>query len=278
MKSIRYDKIPVKINGDSILASNFSLSQSASVEPIYTLGRSGVHSVSPTGARSYSLSFNYIPVFTLEEPNKGLGDMITLFINNIKNNKNSSFSPFSVDVAGLTSDYAVLNSLNFSVAPYSLIQFSVSFSVLGEFTGELSPVNVDDSSEYLLNKSPNSIRKQNDSNYTKFTASPELEDSVMRSLSYSFNLNYEPVFKIGQEFPFQIMYQSAVEEASVEETKKASLIDFRGDSSQFDLTLHTLDPDYFLNIKMINPILVSESTAASSNDILSSSKILRSFY
>ena len=37
MKSARYDQLPLKIDGIDVLALNFSASQSASLEPVYTL-------------------------------------------------------------------------------------------------------------------------------------------------------------------------------------------------------------------------------------------------
>lgn len=279
MKSVRYDQLPLKIDGIDVLALNFSASQSASLEPVYTLGRAGIHSQAPSSSRTYQASFSYVPVFQILDGSKGHGDNLTHFLKEIKENLNTNFNPFTLDIAGIQSNKSVLRSIQFSISPYSLIQFSVAFDIFGEFLGEVAAEYIDEEKSSLLEKSPNSIQAENiNPHYTRLIASPGLDGSILRTISYSFNVNYQPVFKVGQEFPLQILYQNATEEVEVVETDREQDITFRGKDSSFDIDIHTLDPDYYLNIKMLNPVIVSESTNISAGEILSSSKRLRSFY
>tara|TARA_E500000081_G_scaffold64455_1_gene66742 strand:- start:799 stop:1650 length:852 start_codon:yes stop_codon:yes gene_type:complete len=283
MRHAKYDQLPLKINDINILATNLTISQESFQEPVYSLGRSGIHSQSPTASRAYKLSFSYVPVFQIIDYNKGEGDFLTHFVKQIKENKQSDFGFFDFNFSGLTSNKAALESLSFSISPYSIIEFSVSFIVFGEITGSITPELIPEEKSSLFERSPNSIRSPDMNNYTKLVSSPnsssqESEGSVLESLNYSFSLTYEPVYKVGQEFPVKVLYQKAVEDISIAETFRETQIQYRDNDSFFDINLHTLESDYYLNLKMKNPMILSESSMVSSNELLSSSKKLRSHY
>ncbi len=277
MKLIKYDQIPITLNGISILASRFTASQRVNLAPIYTLGRSGLYSQSPSGSRSYQVSFDYTPVFQ-DFDQKGKGDFLTSFLTEIKDKTNSSIDFFTLDLAGVSSEKCILNSLSFSLAPYSLITFSIVFDVFGELEGLISKQeDIKEESSFLL-KSPNSIEGVSGSDYTKFTLSPQTQDSNLLSISYSISLQYTPVSKIGQEFPLDILYQKAEENANIVESKRGAGLEFRGTDTDFSLNLNTLNQDYYYVLEMKNPIIVSESSTVSSEGFLTSSKQIRSYY
>jgi hypothetical protein len=104
------------------------------------------------------------------------------------------------------------------------------------------------------------------------------ETGVISNIDYSINFEYEPVYKLGREFPSSFLYHSASEETRISENVHETGINFTGKSEDFKLNIKSLDNNNAMSIDMTNPVLTNIQIDASAGDIAQTEKTIRSFY
>ncbi len=291
MASIRYDQIPLTIQYGSrtekILAYDCSLSETADLQPVYSIGKKGVAEQAPQGARTASVSFSYTPVLTgiTNERFKSKGDynIINGVASGLKTTKASQSSGVSLVFGGISGE-GLLTSYSVSLEPYAPVQCSVNFELFG--SGENIPASGELKAQSLF-RSPASALASGvgHSAYSSFmtaqspaTITSSDETGILKSVNYSINFNYEPVYKLGQEFPSTFLYHSATEEARLMENVYETGIAFTGKSEKFHLDVKSIDNNNTISVNMENPVLMSTQLRVGSNGVAETEKTIRSFY
>jgi hypothetical protein len=193
--SVYYDQIDILINGTGILAENANLQTDASINPLFLLGyRDNVNQV-PNGPITSKISLNYILEIN-SEPTKNI-------VNSIKNIHNDLiYSPIILNFAGVSGSY-YLQSFGFSANPNSLIRANAQFISFDRLSGNLL-------------KSVNSVNY----NTTKFSGIghgwtvyiSSLQNKLPTySFDYNFEVNWQPIYTIGQKYPIQVQLQTCKE-------------------------------------------------------------------
>ena len=290
MASIRYDKVPLVIEYDSrvekVLAYNCSLTEAADLQPAYAIGKKGAAEQTPQGARTASLSFSYTPVFsgyTNRVKSRGDFNIINHVANGLKSSKKPQSSGISIKFGGISGE-GLLTSYSVSVSPYSPVQCSVNFELFG--SGQDIPISGELSSQAISNTDNSSLASSvGHSAYSAFmsagspaTITSRDETGVISNIDYSINFEYEPVYKLGREFPSSFLYHSASEETRISENVHETGINFTGKSEDFKLNIKSLDNNNAMSIDMTNPVLTNIQIDASAGDIAQTEKTIRSFY
>ena len=293
MATIRYDQVPLVIQygkrTERMIARECSLSEAADLTPIYSIGKYGISEQAPQGARTASISFSYSPVLTglIREDTGETGsyNIINDVANSLKNSKNSQTSGVSIRFGNISGE-GLLSSYSLSLQPYSPVECSVNFELFG--SGENLPVSGD-----LQAESPESFKYINSklaaqyghSAHSAFmtagspaTITSSNETGILTSVDYSINFEYEPVYKLGQEFPSSFLYHKANEEANLSENVRETGIAFTGKSENFNLNIKSLDNQNAILVKMNEPVLSNTQLRVSSQGAVETKKTIRSFY
>tara|TARA_A100001201_G_scaffold64964_1_gene61114 strand:- start:443 stop:1288 length:846 start_codon:yes stop_codon:yes gene_type:complete len=281
MASIRYDKIPLTLefgaNTEKIIAYDCSLSQAADLQPVRAIGFRGVSEQTPQGARTSSVSFSYTPVLTGT-------NIINEIASGLKNSRASQTSGVSIRFGGVSGE-GLLSSYSLNLAPYSPAQCSVNFELFGSgqnipVSGELKSQTVSRSSDVqaLASNVGHSAFSSFMAGQSPATISSEDSTGILQSVDYSINFEYEPVYKLGQEFPSSFLYHAATEEARVTENVHETGISFTGKNENFQLKVKSLDNNSEMQINMERAVVDNSQISAGANGIAETSKTLRSFY
>jgi hypothetical protein len=196
---MQFKNIQVTVNGRNIMASDASISEQNSIEPIYFLGYKRGDLYSPSGPLNSQIQINYY-VEPANEPNH-------ILINELRNYNASSF-PIRVVVGGITGA-AYLNSYSLSVEPNELVTASATYSVYTPLSGQLT--NQPSATSYNAGRGSGIAHSW--LVYPKM-ASGHLTGSIA-SLNYSFSPNFQPIYKIGNPNPTEVKFINANEEFSI---------------------------------------------------------------
>ena len=294
MASIRYDQVPVVIEHggrtERMLAYDCSLSEAADLTPVYLLGKQSIVEQTPQGARTASISFSYTPVLKgiidVDIDKVGNYNIINELASGLKNSKASQTSGVSIRF-GRISGEGLLSSYSFSLSPYSPVECTVNFELFGSGESDLPVTGA------LEKESPESFKLINsklaeDVGHTAYsdfmtagspaTITDNQETGVLQNINYSINFEYEPVYKLGQEFPAEFLYHQAREEASVTENVYETGIHFTGNGESFYLKINSLSNNNAMEIRMDDPVLSNTQASVRGGDIIQTSKTIRSFY
>jgi hypothetical protein len=177
----------VLINGTGIIADSVSLSQSNNILPLYGVGFNGINNSSISGPKLNKLSISYLPD-SIESINFRI----------ISGNKtNYVTSGVNINFAGLTGLY-YLESLAFDLQPNQTVSISTNYinfdNITGNFTGAIyNPTG------YLYR------------NYNGFSCSIPNSNRPVLSLAYNYQMDLEPVYKIGSKTPFGVVLNNGAE-------------------------------------------------------------------
>ena len=290
MASIRYDKVPLVIEYDSrvekVLAYDCNLTEAADLQPVYAIGKKGIAEQTPQGARTASLSFSYTPVlsgYINKAKSRGDFNIINHVANGLKSSKKPQSSGISIKFGGISGE-GLLTSYSVSVSPYSPVECSVNFELFG--SGQDVPVSGELSSQAVSNTNNSSLASSvGHAAYSAFmaagapaTITSSDETGIVSDIDYSINFEYEPVYKLGQEFPSSFLYHSASEETTISENVHETGISFTGKSEDFKLNIKSLDNNNAMSIDMTSPVLTNVRIGASAGNTVQTEKTIRSFY
>jgi|TARA_B100000073_G_C23694955_1_gene557958 hypothetical protein len=291
MSSIRYDKIPVIIQYGSrtekILAYDCSLSEAAELQPVYSIGKKGIAEQTPAGARTASISFSYTPVLTgfVNEKYKIKGDfnIINHVASGLKNSKKAQTSGISIRFGGISGE-GLLSSYSFQLGPYAPVECSVNFELFG--SGQDLPVTGELQSQTIQRNEQSAIASGvGHSAFSAFmtagspaTITSSDETGILKSVDYSINFDYEPVYKLGQEFPSTFLFHSASEEVRVSENLYETGIEFTGKAENFHLNIKSIDNANTISVNMDKPVLANAQLRVGAGGIAETEKTIRSFY
>tara|TARA_B100000214_G_scaffold208273_1_gene151052 strand:+ start:18574 stop:19446 length:873 start_codon:yes stop_codon:yes gene_type:complete len=290
MASIRYDKIPLIIEygarTEKILAYDCSLSQAADLQPVKAIGFHGVAEQTPQGARTSSISFSYTPVLTgivnTKYGSTGSFNTINEIASGLKNSKKSQTSGVMIKFGGISGE-GLLSQYSLSMQPYSPVTCNVNFELFG--TGTYVPISGELQESVIPKKDQDLANSVGHSAYSAFmtanspaTITSDSQTGVLQSVEYNINFAYQPVYKLGQEFPSSFLYHSAVEEASITENVFETGIAFTGKAENFKLNVKSLDNNNAMVIEMNRPVLSNNQLSVNATQIADSNKTIRSFY
>ena len=286
MASIRYDKIPLILEYDGrtekVLAYDCSLNEEATLQPAYSIGKQGIAEQTPAGARKASVSFSYTPVLTGYATVGNEFNIINEAASKQKILKGTQATEVAIRFGGISGE-GLLESYSVSLEPYAPVTCNVNFLLLG--SGENIPVSGELISQDQAHKQADLASDVGHTAYSDFmagespaTITSDNQTGVLTSVNYSINFNYEPVYKLGQEFPSTFLYHSANERAEISENTFETGIAFTGKAENFDLEIKSLDNKTAMRIRMTRPIVKDSRLSISAGDIANTSKTLNSFY
>ena len=286
MASIRYDKIPLILEYDGrtekVLAYDCSLNEEATLQPAYSIGKQGIAEQTPAGARKASVSFSYTPVLTGYSTVGNEFNIINEAASKQKILKGTQATEVAIRFGGISGE-GLLESYSVSLEPYAPVTCNVNFLLLG--SGENIPVSGELISQDQAHKQADLASDVGHTAYSDFmagespaTITSDNQTGVLTSVNYSINFNYEPVYKLGQEFPSTFLYHSANERAEISENTFETGIAFTGKAENFDLEIKSLDNKTAMRIRMTRPIVKDSRLSISAGDIANTSKTLNSFY
>lgn len=196
---MQFKNVQVTVNGRNIMASDVSISEQNSVEPIYLLGYRHTTLYSPTSPLNNQIQINYY-VEPENEPNHTL-------VNQLRNSNTSSF-PVRVVVGGITGS-AYLSSYSLSVEPNELVTASVTYNVYTSFSGQFT--NQPSATSYNAGRGSGIAHS--------WLVYPKMLNNTLTgsivSLNYSFSPNFQPIYKIGNPNPVEVKFVNANEEFSI---------------------------------------------------------------
>ena len=291
MATIRYDQVPLTIHyndrSETILAYNCALSEAADLRPVKGIGFKGTAEQTPQGARTASISFSYTPVLTgivdtfLETT--GSFNIINELASGLKTSKQSIASGVDIVFGGISGE-GLLSSYSLSLAPYSPVHCDGNFELFGSgenipVSGSLTATEGDKEEQSLAGTVGHSAYSSFMTSGSPATITSEDQTGIVQSVDYSLNFQYEPVYKLGKEFPFSFLYHSAEEEASItENVYQASGIAFTGKNENFHLNIKALDGSTAMQLKMDEPVLSNAQVSVDAGGLVNATKQIRSVY
>ena len=297
MATVFYDKAVVEVRlGDQkeqLLASDCSLNYAGARQPLYAIGTKGSLGQFPSAARAGDVSFSFLTSITGNFFGYK-GNIINTLASGIKNNvtNGSETSGVEIKFAGVSGS-GFLTSYGLGVAANSISSSNASFTFFGSgdqlpFSGRLAPVDgmVIDEVEGKLSTGIAHGRYTNLDNFATVLGTPTDTANVFGA-EYSLSLNYNPIYKVGQEFPTTCLYTNAQESVTITEDVFNSGLPFDGLASQdVILTVSGLPVEGFgeelhlpgMEIGISGYKVVSTSMSAGLDDIVRTQKAITAAY
>jgi|TARA_R110000824_G_scaffold98252_1_gene234454 hypothetical protein len=286
MATVFYDKaaVEVKHNGvtEQLLASDCSLNFTNSQQPLYAIGSKGVVGQFPSAARGGSLSFSFLTTVTGTHFGQN-GNIINSLASGIKNaaSNSSAVSGVEIKFAGVSGS-GYLTSYSLGVASNSISSSSAAFTFYGSgsqlpVTGRLAPLAGQALNTVSLATGIAHGRFTNLNNLATSISNPE-ETATVFGAEYSLSLSYNPIYKVGQEFPTTCLYTNAQESVNITEDIFNSGLAFNETANDLTMTLSGLGGSNGMEIGISGAKQVSTSMSAGLDDIVRTQKNLTAAY
>ena len=289
MATVFYDKAAVEVthNGvtEQLLATDCSLNFSNTQSPLRMIGAKRALGQFPSAARVGDLSFNFLTTITGTHFGQN-GNLINTVASGIKNDaaNGSEASGVTVKFAGV-SGLGFLTSYGLGVASNSVSSSSAGFTFYGSGTqlpvsGRLTGVAGELLNTGALTTGIVQGRYTNLNNFATLISAPEAatETGTVFSAEYSLSLGYNPVYKIGQEFPTTCFYTNAQESINITEDVFNSGLSFKETSQDLVMTVSGLGGSSGMEVGMSGAQQVGTSMQAGVDDIVRTQKTLTAVY
>ena len=289
MATVFYDKAAVEVTHNNVteqlLATDCSLDFSNSQQPLHMIGVKRALGQFPSAARVGELSFNFLTTITGNHFGQN-GNLINAVASGVKNDaaNGSEASGVTVKFAGV-SGLGFLTSYSLGVASNSVSSSSAAFTFYGSGTqipvsGRLTGVVGQPLNTGALTTGIVQGRYSNLNNFSTIISAPEsaTETGTVFSAEYSLSMGYNPVYKIGQEFPTTCFYTNAQESINITEDVFNSGLAFKETSQNLVMTVSGLGGSSGMEIGMSGAQQVSTSMQAGLDDIVRSQKTLTASY
>lgn len=197
-----YDQVDVSINDSGVLAQSASINRAADLNPIYSVGRKGIHSQSPGSARNYSASVSYYLEID-NEPNFAALENLKTF-----NSTTEELAPVCLNIGGVSGAF-YLKSYSIQAAPNSPIVADASYVGFTEISGNSKPKT--GNTDYNLSSGSGIAY-----GFSAFiTTTGTFSVPPKFGFSYSFSADYKPIYKVGAEEPIAVKLMSAAEQMNI---------------------------------------------------------------
>jgi hypothetical protein len=194
---LKANNIGISISGRTICAQNISISEQNSISPVYYASYPSIATSTPIGPIQNSLNLQYL--FETSDINYKL-------INQIRNYNFNSF-PVPIVVAGLTMGGYPTN-FSLEISPNDIIRASVSYSIFSGFDGSLANQSTGSYTGY------NQLNSSGFGHYwTTYFKGDTSTGSIFQG-TYDININWIPIYKIGQKTPVAVKFLAAQENFS----------------------------------------------------------------
>ena len=205
------DLIDIAINGSGILAEDFTLSSSNSLESIYEVGRRGVASISPNGPLINTFKFSFLPEIGNNPVHSGVAILRNLLTGDNMYSNHQLYSGVKIEFAGITGFSCFPESYSVNVEPNQPVRANASFVSYHPLSGTITRA-----------------RAYNDDNRKKYNTTSGIafgwsvfttnsaNNLVSRTygMDYEFNAEFEPTYQFGNTVPQQINFMGANERIS----------------------------------------------------------------
>ena len=201
----------------------------------------------------------------------------------MKTSKKAQTSGISIRFGGISGE-GLLSSYSFQLESYSPVECSVNFELFG--SGEDLPASGELKSQTITRNEQSAIASGvGHSAFSAFmtagspaTITSSDETGILQSVNYAINFDYEPVYKLGQEFPSSFLFHSASEETRVSENLYETGIEFTGKAENFKLNIKSIDNANAISVNMDKPVLANTQLRVGAGGIAQAEKTIRSFY
>lgn len=205
------DLIDIAINGSGILAEDFTLSSSNTLESIYSVGKRNIVSISPNGPLTNTFKFSFYPEIDNNPIHSGMNILRNLLTGDNMYSNHQLYSGVQIEFAGLTGFSCFPESYSVHIEPNLPVKGNASFISYLPLSGTVIRARA-----YNDNKR----KKYNTTSGIAFGWSAFATNSSAALLSraygidYEFNAQFEPTYQVGKTIPQQVNFMGADEKIS----------------------------------------------------------------
>lgn len=241
----------LKINNTEILASNASLSLTASLEANYVIGDRNTNSYVASNGIGGSLSFSYLLTGH---------DYFKTFITGQGEVPQSNSQIISGNFGGLNFDSGYLTSYNVNFSPNQPITASVTVAFFDDLQGVFQPEEEEASPATVLNSS-------------KVTVVSDFETDEVDNFiagSYVYNSEVAPVYLIGETKPSEISFGKKTTSMNFEIDNPTGNLPVDGSNAKIEVKLRGGEPNDFTNLDVFScsGVMQSRNLASSVGDYI----------
>lgn len=274
--AVKFSNCEVRVDGYKIMSQSVSINQSNSLSPIKIIGYRNPINVPPDNGVKNSIKIDYIPE-TDNEPNHRISQTIIQYNPNF-------YNPIEIKVGGYIAT-GYLSSYSLDVTENEPVKASAEYSIFHEITDNISE---ESSTGYL------GYNRLGGNGIAHYWTAKVLDSSLTNSanvlnLRYSFQANWQPVYKIGSPIPSQVSYLGAAENfnftSEYESNIKHSGQNVQDSIENFSvLQLNNLsylwtETDWFpIHLFLENGQVTSQTTNLSENNIVTTSIEVVKYY
>ena len=200
------DLIDIAINGSGILAEDFTLSSSNSLESIYEVGRRGVASISPNGPLTNTFKFSFIPEISNNPVHSGINILRNLLTGDNMYALHEAYSGVQIEFAGITGYSCFPESYSVHIEPNLPVKANASFISYLPLSGTVTQRRGN-----IQYNTTHSIAH----GWSAFaTSSNAALLSKAYGIDYDFTCQFEPTYQFGKTIPQQVNFMGADERIS----------------------------------------------------------------
>lgn len=214
------DNAKIQINGEEILASNASISVSASLQPNYLITERSTNSYSPSNGVGGSLSFSYYLTGR---------DYFKTFITGQGEVPFSESQTISGNFAGLNFNSGYLNSYSVSFSPNAPAIATTSVSFFDDLEGEFNPTTgAAPSNTEVLNFKNASV--------VGTFAAGEVDNFIAGT--YNYNADVKPVYLINETKPSSVSFGPKTVNINFEIDNPTGYLPVSGEAASISVDLY----------------------------------------
>jgi hypothetical protein len=223
----------LKINGTEILASNASLSLSASLEANYVIGDRNTNFYAASNGIAGSLQFNYFLTGN---------DYFKSFITGQGEIPQSASQTISGNFGGLNFDSGYLTSYNVDFSPNSPVTASVSIAFFDDLQGTFTPTEEQAQAATVLNTS-------------RIAVTSDFETDIINNFiagGYNYSSEVAPVYLMGETKPSSISFGKKTTSMNFEVDNPTGNLPVDGSEAKIEVKLRGGAVNDFTNLDVFS--------------------------
>jgi len=262
MSRIYYDQCEIKINNTGVLATTASLNTDITLGPVYTLGkRKPFKRQITTGPKNGTFQFSYLINPT--------GDPGFNIVKEIKNliSAPSSYNGVTIALAGITGYNCYLNNYNLKIEPNNVIVAQTTYVTYTKISGNLD-----------TKTNPNTASADSIAHSSKSAViSGKALNGDTYNLTYTFAVNLNPIYTLGNEDPIEVKPIRAQETVNMTENLFTKLV-YTGENIPLRINISgILDANTF-SIEMPDAYINNSTIESNLDDIVRTTKTITQHY
>ncbi len=195
---MQFQNCLISINNVRIMAERVSISESNKISASYSIGASSSIGHKQEGPFDGSIRIDYF-IETNNEPNYSIVTGLKVY--------QSNHNAVGIVIAGAYFS-GFLSSYSFNLSPNSLIPASVEYNYFSSRSGQF--LNVDAGYTGYNTSQGSGLAHY----WTSIIVNNNITGEIIEA-GYSFNVNWEPKYKIGKTFPYAVSFLSAEEKIEI---------------------------------------------------------------